>query len=72
MREGVAKEYGFALYRRYSEKQAAHLLGIDLTTLKRWRRAGKTPYVNLGPRKKQYLGTHIADMMIKGADWHEA
>ena len=69
MREGIAKEYGFALYRRYSEPEAAHFLGVDLSTLKRWRRAGKTAFVNMGERKVRYLGIHIADMMIKGDQW---
>lgn len=71
MREGVAKEYGIALFRVYSEPEAAHFLKIDLSTLKRWRRAGKTAFVNMGERKVRYLGIHIADMMIKGADWHD-
>lgn len=69
MREGVAKEYGFSLYRRYSEPEAAHFLSVDVSTLKRWRRAGKTPAVNMGERQVRYLGLHIADMMIKGAEW---
>ncbi|WP_442577886.1 hypothetical protein ACSBOB_20275 [Mesorhizobium sp. ASY16-5R] len=64
MREGLAKEYGFALYRQYGEAEAAHFLRVDLTTLMRWRRAGKTRCVNLGERKVRYLGIHIADMML--------
>jgi len=72
MRVAIAKEYGFALYRRYSEPQAAAYLGVDLTTLKRWRRAGKTPAVNMGERQVRYLGIHIADMMLWGDRWSEA
>lgn len=71
MREAVAKEYGFALYRRYSEPEAAHYLSVDLSTLKRWRRAGKTPFVNLGERQVRYLGVHIADMMLWGEKWRD-
>jgi predicted site-specific integrase-resolvase len=67
MREAVAKEYGFSLYRQYGEEQAAHILAVDHSTLKRWRAEGLTPYVRMGPRKVRYLGTHIADLLIKGA-----
>lgn len=66
MREAVAKEYGFALFRQYGEKQVAHYIGKDLSTLKRWRRKGLVPYVNMGERGIQYLGVHIADMLTKG------
>lgn len=71
MREGLAKEYGFALYRHYAEAEAAFYLGMDLTTLKRLRRNGRTDFVNLGERKIRYLGVHIADMMIKGVHWRD-
>jgi hypothetical protein len=38
LREAVAVENGFALYRQYSEKEAARFAHIDSSTLKRWRR----------------------------------
>lgn len=66
MREAIAKEYGFALYRQYGEEQAAHIVNVDLSTLKRWRSDGRTPFISMGPRKVRYLGIHIADMLIKG------
>ncbi len=66
MREAVAKEYGFALFRQYGEEQAAHIINIDPSTLKRWRRDGLTQFVALGPRKIRYLGIHIADMLLRG------
>lgn len=69
LREGVAMEYGIALYRRYSEPEAAHFLQIDLTTLKRMRRAGKVPYVALGERQIRYLGIHIVDLIAFGDKW---
>lgn len=64
MREAVAQEYGFKLYRQYGEEQAAAYLEVDPSTMKRWRREGRTPYINLGTRKIRYLGIHIADMII--------
>lgn len=66
MREAVAKEYGFSLYRQYGEEEAAHFLRKDLSTLKRWRRKGLTPFISMGERQIRYLGVHIADMLIKG------
>ena len=66
MREAVAKEYGFTLFRQYGEEQVAHYIGKDLSTLKRWRRKGLVPFVNMGERGVRYLGIHVADMLIKG------
>lgn len=64
MREAVARENGFALYRLYSEPEVAAFLRVDLSTLKKWRRAGKVPYVNLGERKIRMMGYMIADCMM--------
>lgn len=64
MREAVAKEYGFALYRQFGEEEAAHFLKVDISTLKGWRRDGKVPFVNMGERKVRYLGYMIADMLL--------
>ena len=69
MREGVAREYGIALYRQYGEAEAAHFLQVDHTTLKRMRRDGKVPYVAFSERKIRYLGIHIVDMLIAGDKW---
>ena len=64
MREKVAEANGFSLYKQYGEEQAAHFLQVDISTLKRLRREGKVPYVNLGERLVRYLGLHIADMIL--------
>ncbi|OAE37621.1 hypothetical protein [Agrobacterium tumefaciens] len=66
MREAIAKEYGFTLYRQYEEKQAAHYLGKDISTLKRWRRKGLIPFIRMGERGINYLGVHIADTLLRG------
>lgn len=65
-REDVAKEYGFSLPRNYCEKYTASILDVDLSTLKRWRRAGKTPFINMGERHIRYRGYDIADMLLNG------
>lgn len=64
MREKVAAANNFSLYKQYNEETAAHLLGCDLSTLKRWRREGIVPFVRYSPRKVRYLGVFIADLML--------
>ncbi|MGO7756797.1 MULTISPECIES: helix-turn-helix domain-containing protein [Rhizobium] len=71
MREGAAKEYGITMFRRYSEPEAAHFLQMDLSTLRRMRRAGKVPFVALGERQIRYLGIHIVDLILKGDKWRD-
>lgn len=68
IREAVAREHGITLYKQYSEPQAAHFLDVDLSTLKRWRRAGMVPFVNMGQRQLRYFGFMVCDIMILGAD----
>ena len=71
-RENIARERGFALYREYGEEQAASFIGCDLTTLKRWRRAGKVKAVVKGERHIRYLGFQIADILLFGVKEGEA
>jgi hypothetical protein len=66
VREKVAAEHGFQLYKRYSEKQAADKIGCDYSTLKRKRRAGLVPFVDLGGGSVGYMGYHIADVILFG------
>jgi predicted site-specific integrase-resolvase len=66
LREAVAKAHGFKLYDQYNEANVAAIIKKDHTTLKRWRRAGKVPFVALGERDVRYFGYQIADMLIKG------
>ncbi len=68
MRAAVAAEYGFALYKQYGEEEAAALIRRDHTTLKRWRRQGKVPFVPQGDRNVRYLGIHIADILLFGTE----
>lgn len=71
MREAVAQEYGFKLYRLYAEAEAAAYLRLDISTLKRYRREGRTPYINMGERKIRYLGYMIADIILGLPSWNE-
>lgn len=68
MRAAVAAEYGIALYRKYSEKEAFVFIGVDYTTLKHWRAAGKVPHVKMGDRNVAYMGFQIADIILFGTD----
>ena len=64
VRQAIMERNGIDPYHRYGEKQAAHFIEVDLTTLKRWRRADRVPHINLGERKVRYLGITIADTML--------
>ena len=66
LREKVAAQHGFQLYKRYSEKHAAKRIGLDYSTLKRKRRAGLVPFVDLGGGSVGYMGYHIADIITFG------
>jgi len=71
IRDKVAAEHGIQLYRRYSEKHAADKIGCDYSTLKRKRRAGLVPFVDLGGGSVGYMGYHIADIIVFGVKARE-
>lgn len=65
--QAVAQQYGLKLYAQYTEEQAAlEFLSVDLSTLRRWRRAKLTGYVSFGRRGVRYLGRHIAELLAFG------
>jgi hypothetical protein len=66
VREKVSAEHGIQLYRRYGERQAAEAIGWDYATLKRKRRAGLVPFVDLGGGSVGYMGYQIADIIVFG------
>jgi len=66
VRERVAAEHGIQLYRRYGERQAAETIGWNYATLKRKRRAGLVPFVDLGGGSVGYMGYQIADIIAYG------
>lgn len=69
-REQIAIENGFALYRQYDEKEACELIGISLSTLRRYRREGKIWYLNIaGKRLIKYFGYQIADFLLDSVSW---
>ena len=65
-REGVAAEYGIAIYRQYSEKQAAPLIGTSYDTLKRKRKLGHIAYVDKGEDSVGYVGYMLIDFLLFG------
>ncbi|MGG7581684.1 hypothetical protein [Rhizobium sp. Nf11,1] len=66
MLEEIANEYDFRLFRQYEEKQVAHILKKDISTLKRWRKKGMIKYVPMGEREVAYHGMEIAKAILKG------
>lgn len=68
LREKIAEVHGILLYKRYSEKAAAVAIGLDYSTLKRKRRAGLLPFVNMGSGSVGYMGYQIADIIAFGVN----
>jgi hypothetical protein len=66
MREAVAAELKVKLYALYTMPSAAEILGVDESTVKRWKRGGKTEYVAFGDRGIRFFGWMIVDMLLKG------
>ena len=62
----MAAENNFQLYKSYSERDAAAWIGWDYSTLKRKRRAGLVPFVDMGCGSVAYMGYHIADIIVFG------
>jgi hypothetical protein len=67
LRERVAQEYGFSLWRLYREREVAAFLDVDLSTLKRKRRKKQLEFVDKGHGSVGYLGIHIANFLILGS-----
>ncbi|MEL6980710.1 MAG: hypothetical protein AAGM38_18885, partial [Pseudomonadota bacterium] len=72
MREGVALEKGFALYREYTEEDAAAFLEMHPHTLAQIRREGLIFFVRKGPRHIRYIGMRIADFIISSVEQLDA
>jgi hypothetical protein len=66
LREKVAAEYGIALYRRYREKEAAGILGYDVSWCKRHRRRGTIPFIQDPGGSIGYFGYMLCDILILG------
>ena len=64
LRRQIANDHGFALYRHYSESDAAAFLDIHPVTLKKVRLAGSIGYISKGRRAIAYFGFQIADYLI--------
>jgi hypothetical protein len=64
LRRQIADDHGFALYRHYSERDAAAFLRLHTVTLKKIRLAGAIGYISKGRRAVAYFGFQIADYLI--------
>jgi hypothetical protein len=64
LRRQIAQDHGFALYKHYSEPDAAAFLRLHPVTLKKIRLAGAIGYISKGRRAIAYFGFHIADYLI--------
>src|SRR6202008_1359338 len=64
LRRQIADDHGFALYKHYSERDAAAFLRLHPVTLKKARLAGSIGYISKGKRAVAYFGFQIADYLI--------
>ena len=64
LRRQIAQDHGFALYKHYSERDAAAFLRLHPVTLKKLRLAGSIGYISKGRRAIAYFGFQIADYLI--------
>src|SRR3984893_9137771 len=64
LRRQIADDHGFALYKHYSERDAAVFLRLHPVTLKKIRLAGSISYISKGRRAVAYFGFQIADYLI--------
>ena len=61
----IALEMGIPLFRRYSEKEAASLLGVSPATLQRIRFRGDIAYLHISERTIQYFGKHLVGYIFQ-------
>ena len=72
LRRNIAEANGFALYKQYTEPEAAGFLQIHPQTLKSHRLEGKIEFLRLGKRSIGYFGFQLADFLIGAIAWRDA
>jgi hypothetical protein len=58
--------YQIKKWSHYAEKEVAHMLKVDPSTLKRWRYKGKVPFIEWGDREIHYRGIDIMRIVTQG------
>ena len=64
----MAETMGVPLYRRYTEAQAAEIIGVSVPTLKRQRAAGKLSYLRLSERRIAFFGFQILNYLMEAIE----
>lgn len=67
LRQAIADEYRIALFRHYREQDAAKFWDVDISTVKRWRREGRIPFIAMPNGGIKYLGLQIVDVLLLGS-----
>lgn len=60
----IARENGFHVYQIYLEKEAACLLGMHFSTLRRIRCRKNIAFLKKGERSVSYFGYHLIDYLL--------
>ena len=67
--ERIAAANGIELFKKYSEADAAPLIGIHPQTLKQYRLAGRIQFLRIGSRSIAYFGFHIVEYLVGSMTW---
>jgi hypothetical protein len=64
MIEAIAKEEDIALYKRFTEAEAAGILQVSTQTLRRIRETGEIAYIRVSERNIRYFGLHLCEYIL--------
>ncbi len=64
LHHSIARENGFKVYQAYPEKEAAKLLGMHFSTLRRIRSRQDIGFLKKGKRSVSYFGYHLLDYLL--------
>ncbi|MEL6980602.1 MAG: helix-turn-helix domain-containing protein [Pseudomonadota bacterium] len=64
----IAEEMGVVYYARYSENEAADLLGVSVPTLRRLRSDGRLAYIKISDRKIAFFGYQLVHYLLSAVE----
>lgn len=64
MLEAIATEEDIALYKRFTEAEAADILDVSAPTLRRIRERGEIAYIRVSERRIRYFGLHLCEYIL--------
>ena len=68
MQQKIADEMGISLFERFTESEAAAMLGISIQTLRRLRAKGEIAYLRVSKRHVRFFGFQLCDYLIENIE----